>query len=133
MAGAAILLLSACGRAGGSDDPAMSGMPGMGSGQQTSCSPTGLSLTLSAEDLKFDRQCLAAPAEQAFTIAFNNKEPVSHDVEIDQAGDSSKKLFTGSAFTGPKIVTYQVGALPAGIYRFRCTLHPAMQGTFVVG
>jgi len=46
---------------------------------------------------------------------------------------AAKSLFTGALVTGPKTVTYQVPALSAGTYYFRCDVHPTqMFGTFVV-
>jgi plastocyanin len=96
-----------------------------------SCAPNGTELSISAADLSFDKDCLAAPADTAFTIAFDNTSQVLHNVAILDGGTA---LFTGPTFTGPKITTYDVPALPAGTYTFRCDVHPTqMTGTFVVG
>ena len=96
------------------------------------CTPGGTTLAIAARDIKFDRDCLAAPANQELTIAFDNKELVPHNVAIrNQAGDGD--LFSGEVFSGPKTVTYRVKGLPAGTYKFWCSVHPSqMQGTFLV-
>jgi plastocyanin len=109
----------------GSDDPTLD-VPG------SICTPGGTTLTISARDIKFDKDCLAAPANQELTINFDNKELAPHNVAIrNQAGDGD--LFAGEVFSGPKIVTYRVEPVPAGTYKFWCSVHPSqMQGTFLV-
>lgn len=127
---AAVLALAACGGGGRSDNPTIAG--GAGRAKGASCAPTGTQLSISASDISFNKGCLAAPADQPFTIAFDNKEGLPHDVTIDnpQGGDP---LFKGEIFTGPKSETYQVKGLPAGTYHFKCSVHPTqMQGTLLV-
>jgi len=106
---------------------------GLGGGTPTpsaSCATSGTALSISAADLSFDTDCLAAPADTAFTIEFDNTSPVLHNVAILDGGSA---LFTGETFTGPKVTTYDVPSLPAGTYTFRCDVHPTqMTGTFVV-
>jgi len=82
----------------------------------------------------FGASCLAAPANTAFTIAFNNMDPgVPHNISIYTDSGAAKALFTGDLVTGPGTTTYKVGALPPGTYFFRCDVHPTtMFGTFVV-
>ena len=81
--------------------------------------------------------CLAAPADQAFTIDFtNNDSGTPHNVDIlDQAGGTHLGGATGptDTITGPASVTYNVDPLKSGIYYFQCDIHPNMSGTFVVG
>jgi len=45
---------------------------------------------------------------------------------------ASQKLFGEEPFGGPKQVNYQVGALAAGSYFFRCDVHTDMKGTLTV-
>src|SRR5258706_15745348 len=40
----------------------------------STCSPSGPALAITASDNKFDKDCLAAPPGQAFTIDFDNKD-----------------------------------------------------------
>ena len=96
------------------------------------CSAAGASLSISAKDKKFDKDCLAAPADQDFTIAFDNQDAtVRHNVAIY---DGNKELFKGEIIVGPNKTTYAVPAQPAGTYQFRCDPHDeTMVGTFVVG
>lgn len=131
---AGVTLAMALGGCGSSKSPSTTGAgapAGVGGG---SCSPSGTALSISARDLKFDKGCLAAPADQAFTINFSNKEAgVPHNVTIEVAHTSTDALFTGDTVTGPTKTTYRVGALRAGTYHFHCTIHPElMQGAFVV-
>ena len=38
-------------------------------------------------------------------------------------------MFKGEIVTGPKVIVYDVPALPAGSYTFVCSVHPNMTGT----
>lgn len=99
------------------------------------CSPDGTALSISAKDKKFDKECLAAPADQAFTIEFDNQDPaVPHNVAIYDKANGNKALFKGEVFFGPNKMTYSVPAQASGTYEFRCDPHDdVMLGTFVVG
>lgn len=97
------------------------------------CSPSGTALTIQAFDGKFDKDCLAAPANQAFTIDFNNLDRgIPHNVAIYRTDSDENALFKGELIEGPKRTTYSVPALPAGNFVFRCDPHPDMHGTFNV-
>ena len=49
------------------------------------CSPSGTKLSITSFDSKFDKKCLAAPANQAFTIDFTNLDRgIPHNVAIYQ-------------------------------------------------
>ncbi|MGI8426999.1 MAG: cupredoxin domain-containing protein [Actinomycetota bacterium] len=135
----AILLLGACGGKADKDPKkapeAEQSEGGHMEGKAAPCEPSGNSLSLSAENLKFDKSCLGVPADQAFTVAFNNKEAVPHNFEILKSHGSSKVIFPAQQppLTGPGDITYQVPALKAGTFHFHCSIHPdTMQGVFVV-
>lgn len=94
------------------------------------CRPAGTEVQVAARNLAFDKECLAAPADTAFTIRFDNADPgVPHNVSI-LSGQQPR--FSGEIVNGPTVVTYRVNALPAGNFDFRCDVHPQMRGTFVV-
>jgi plastocyanin len=99
------------------------------------CAPTGTTLSIAAKEKKFDKDCLAAPADQEFTIAFDNQDAaVPHNVAIYDTARGDKVLFKGEIIMGPNKVTYAVPAQPAGTYQFRCDPHDeTMLGTFIVG
>ena len=113
-------------------------VPTTTAGGAPACSPSGTSLKLTAQNIQYSAACLAAPANQAFTIAFNNQDAnTPHNVAIFSADPTShpdaQVVFRGGLVTGVASTTYQVPAVPAGTYFFHCDVHPTiMTGTFVV-
>ncbi|MGH9189959.1 MAG: cupredoxin domain-containing protein [Acidimicrobiales bacterium] len=122
------VLLVACG-GDGDHENAGHDMSKMGR-PDIDCSPSGATLAVSADALKFSTNCLAAPAGQPFSVAFENKENVAHNIAI--LGDGEKTLAGTEVFNGPKTVTLKAAPLEAGKYRFHCVVHPEMVGSFVV-
>lgn len=101
---------------------------------QPTCTPEGTALTISADDSEYNKDCLVAPANEPFTITFDNQEDYPHNVAIYDVNDGDKVLFKGEVFNGPKTVTYSVPAQTEGTYEFRCDPHDGlMRGVFVVG
>ena len=92
----------------------------------------GPKLDLVAQNVKFDTAALSAPANTPFTIHFDNRDAgTNHDVDILDA--SGAKVFDGKDFPGPAAQDYGVGPLPAGTYKFECSIHPALMfGTLTV-
>jgi len=111
------------------------GIPAAGAAEPPTCAPGGTELAIAAVEKKFDKDCLAAPAEQAFTIAFDNQDvAVPHNVAIYDTANGNKALFKGEVIVGPNKTTYSVPAQAAGRYEFRCDPHDdTMIGVFVVG
>lgn len=98
------------------------------------CSPNGTALSITAFDSKFNKDCLAVPANQAFTIDFDNLDRgIPHNVAIYQDETAQKTFYKGELIEGPNKITYSVQALPEGRFFFRCDPHPDMAGTFIVG
>lgn len=82
---------------------------------------------VTAENIEYLETSLTVPADTAFTIAFENRDSVPHDIVIKDGGGTT--VFQGELVTGPTVVVYDVPALPAGAYGFVCTVHPNMTGT----
>jgi len=117
----AALAMAACG--GGS---------GSSGGGNASCSPSGTTIGVVAQDFKFDKTCYAAPAGQGFTVNLDNKDSVPHNFAIYTDNSASKALFQPPTIsTGSK--SFSVQALQPGTYYFQCDIHSnQMNGTFVV-
>jgi plastocyanin len=116
--------------------PTAAGAAAAEEGVATTCSPEGTALTIVAFDNKFDKDCLAAPADQAFTIELDNQDNgIPHNVSLYDTADGGKKeLFKGEIIAGPSKITYRVPAQAAGKYEFICDPHEEfMRGTFIVG
>jgi plastocyanin len=96
------------------------------------CEPSGTTLTLTASGTKFNTDCLAAPAGQAFKINYDNKDSITHNIQILESHSASEALFdAGLLPQGTK--TLDVPALKAGTFAYHCKIHPAaMSGTFIV-
>jgi plastocyanin len=131
------------GGGGGGVPPAATQAPGGGGGATAAPAPSGepgataapggggAVLEISAVNIAFDKDQLAAPADTPFQIVFaNNDAGIPHNVEIKQNGQS---VWFGEIFNGVETRTYDVPALPAGTYDFICTVHPNMAGTLTVG
>jgi plastocyanin len=104
--------------------------------------PGTLTLQLTAiPTLTFDKSALAAPANTAFVIDFNNKDVgQAHNVHILKGTGLSPlalsrgpDVFTGSAIIGLDQTQYYVSTgLAPGQYTFVCSIHPQMVGTLTV-
>jgi plastocyanin len=103
-----------------------SGQPGQPSGQ-----PSGATLDISAQNIAYSTDALSAPANQPFTINFDNEDTgVPHNVAIHDAAGT--EVFKGEIITGPAKAPYAVPPLAAGTYQFMCSVHPSMTGTLTV-
>ncbi len=105
-----------------------------GGGPAPTCNPSGTQLRITVKETthNFDKECLAAPMNQAFTIEFENHDPSlggNHNIHIFDGGT----LFVGDFARHGTSITYEVGPLHAGTFRFQCDNHAAaMNGTFIV-
>ncbi|MFL5681052.1 MAG: cupredoxin domain-containing protein [Chloroflexota bacterium] len=118
--------------------PGASGQPAGGPGASApagSGAPVGAGggVTITAQGVKFTTTDVKAPAGKDFTLTFDNKDDkIPHDVDI--LGADGSKLFDGQPVTGPAQEPYKVTALPAGTYKFECSIHPQqMSGTITAG
>jgi plastocyanin len=100
-------------------------------GEATPPPAAGVVLEISAQGIAFDTDTMTVPADTPFQIVFTNYDAgIPHNVEILQDGQS---VWMGEIFAGVETRTYNVPALPAGTYQFRCTPHPVhMLGTLIV-
>jgi len=104
-----------------------------GGNPTSTCSPSGTTLTIAANGTKFDKDCLAAPANQAFTINYDNKDSLPHSIAILESHSATEAMFKAEVFRGPAVKTLNVNALKPGTYAFHCEVHPGqMSGTFIV-
>jgi plastocyanin/cytochrome c553 len=112
---------------GGGSSPAPSASPAASGGGTA----VGATLQIGAMNIAYDTTELTAPANTAFAIEFKNMDAgIPHNVAILDGNNQS--VFTGDIFNGSETRTYSVPALPAGTYKFACTVHPNMAGTLTV-
>ncbi len=86
---------------------------------------------LAAQAIAFDTPVLAVPADRPFTLVFENRENVSHNVSIYADSTRRDRRFEGVVFSGPATQWYPVPALAPGMYLFTCDVHPIMNGSLV--
>ena len=95
---------------------------------------SGATATLGAKNLQFSASTLTLPAGQAITLTFTNSDAgIPHNVAIYSDPGYATVVFTGALVRGPASGMYNIPALTAGTYYFRCDVHPAtMTGTVTV-
>jgi cytochrome c oxidase subunit II len=88
---------------------------------------------IAADRIAFDKPCMTAEAGKPFTLKFDNKEAVDHNVTILEGPEpDSPVAFRGRIFKGPMTLDYPIPALKAGRHFYRCDVHAAaMTGTLV--
>ena len=114
---ATVALLAACGSTPG--------------GAESTVDPADTDVSVTAVDTAFEQTTLTAPAGEAFTLALINEDALPHNVAIYTDSSASEEIYIGEYVTDGTIV-YDVPALEAGEYFFRCDLHPEMTGTLIV-
>lgn len=121
------------GGAGGGGDGGHGGHADHAGNPTESCEPSGTTLSITASGTKFDKDCLAAPANQAFTINYDNKDQLAHNIVILESHNATDAMFKADLFRGPATKTFDVPALSPGTYAFHSDSNPAeMSGTFIV-
>jgi plastocyanin len=84
-------------------------------------------VTITANAMQFDTTVLDFKAATPITLTFDNPDSAPHNVAI--YGADGSKVFGGDMVDAGKSVVYQVPALTAGTYSFKCDLHPDMKGS----
>ncbi len=137
------LVLAACGGDTATDDTPAPGAQGgsattaMGQdhdgGGNASCSPSGDTVSIVASGTKFNTDCIATPADRQFTLNYESKDTVGHNIVFLESHTATQVMFRADIFQGPATKTFTVGPFKAGAYAFHCEVHPnVMMGTFVV-
>ena len=100
-----------------------------------SCTPTGSSVTLTAQHIAWDKSCLAAVPGKPIKVTIINKDGgIAHNFAIWQNSKLKHRIYVTEDVTGPATKTFTAPALKAGKYYFQCDIHgPAMSGTLVIG
>jgi plastocyanin len=99
---------------------------------QAAGSPDPGAVQIAARDLKFSTAVLDAPADEPFSIVFENQEGAPHNVSIYRDEALTDRVFAQDPFGGPASQTYAIPALAAGTYVFVCDVHRDMRGTLTV-
>jgi mono/diheme cytochrome c family protein/plastocyanin len=102
---------------------------------QASLGPGATILDLVAQNIAFDPLSLSAPANKAFGIDFDMKDAGVGGHDADILDSSGKKIVDNPVVSEPGQTEYVIPALPAGTYKYQCSVHPTvpnMNGTLTV-
>lgn len=104
-----------------------------GGGAAASASPPpGVEAAVDARNMAFSASQLSVPAGEPFQLFFRNLDGAPHNVAIYADESAAKSVFVGEVVTDAA-TTYEVPAIEAGSYVFRCDVHPDMEGTVAAG
>jgi plastocyanin len=97
----------------------------------------GTTLTIAAQNLKFDKANLTAPANSSITVQLtNNDAGILHNIAFYRNRQGTTRLTpnsVGELFAGPGTRSLTFTTPGAGSYFFRCDVHPdTMFGNFTV-
>jgi cytochrome c oxidase subunit II len=100
-----------------------------------SCTPSGSSITLTAQHISWDKSCIAAVPGKPIQVTIINKDAgIAHNFAIWVNSSLKRRLYQTPNVTGTATKTFTAPALKPGKYYFQCDVHgPAMSGTLVVG
>jgi plastocyanin len=95
---------------------------------------SGSALSITAANISFNTKTLTVPANAAATLTLDNKDTQPHNFDIISGPAGYTKPAAFPTVTQPGgTTTYNIPALPAGTYQFRCDIHPTqMTGTLTV-
>jgi plastocyanin len=107
---------------------------------ESECAPASTEIQLAAlesetgEPPSFNKECIAVPAGEPFTVTLRNKDFLEHNFSLFSDEDLSELLFRGDRFRGPgETLIYEVPAVgQPGQYTFVCDVHlTLMRGTLL--
>jgi mono/diheme cytochrome c family protein/plastocyanin len=90
---------------------------------------------LTAQSIAFSPLTLEAPANKVFGIDFNQMDAGVGGHDADILKEDGTKIVDNPVLTDPGETTYVIPALPAGTYKYQCSVHPTvpnMNGTLTV-
>lgn len=83
--------------------------------------------------------CLSAPSDEPFTVTLHNDIHnegiflVNHNFSVYGDSTGTDQLFNGDLVFAGDNLTYDVPSFAAGVYLFKCDIHPqTMTGVLVV-
>jgi plastocyanin len=117
------LALVATGCGGGDDDNGGGGGGGGGGANAPAPSASGGGASVTMKDIKFNPSTVNVKVGD--TVTWTNDDSVGHDV----TGDGFKSGSAGGIGGGE---TYKHKFDKAGTFKYRCTVHPGMEGEVVV-
>jgi plastocyanin len=93
-----------------------------------------VTVAIAAENFGFSTETITVPAGAEVTVEFDNRDDgVPHNVAVYTDSSAADAIFVGEIVTGPTRATYTFTAPETpGNYFFRCDVHPAMHGAFIV-
>lgn len=101
--------------------------------------PSAVTISLTAQNIAFDKSTITVSAGASVTINFNNMDSgITHNFSLYQSGSASGtatgSIFIGQNVIGPGTATYHFTAPSTpGTYFLRCDIHPTMMtGSFIV-